>query len=175
VSAAPRPIHPGYDSSRRTPTSPMPASGREKIHSAHPLTCWRDGQQGSAARREMFAPASRWCRATTNTLPAFYRRRKSPRNRHPVIINRPAEAAGIGMAHCENDSELAEAIESSEKIAKNAFGLSEIYIEKYIASSRHIEIPKFSATRSEYRLPRRSECSIAPLPETHRGIRPRLS
>lgn len=59
---------------------------------------------------------------------------------YPVIIKPAGGGGGIGMRIANNDAELAEAIESSEKIAKNAFGLSEIYIEKYIASPRHIEI-----------------------------------
>lgn len=79
---------------------------------------------------------------------------------YPVIIKPAGGGGGIGMRIANNDAELAEAIESSEKIAKNAFGLSEIYIEKYIASPRHIEIQLIADSLGNIVYLGERECSI---------------
>lgn len=59
---------------------------------------------------------------------------------YPIMIKPAGGGGGIGMRIVNNELELADAIDVSEKIAENAFGLSEVYIEKYIPRPRHIEI-----------------------------------
>jgi pyruvate carboxylase subunit A len=78
----------------------------------------------------------------------------------PVIVKPAGGGGGIGMRIANNNTELAEAVESCEQIAKNAFGLSEIYIEKYIASPRHIEIQLIADSFGNIVYLGERECSI---------------
>ncbi len=79
---------------------------------------------------------------------------------YPVIIKPAGGGGGIGMRIANNENELREALESSETIAKNAFGLSEVYIEKYIARPRHIEIQILADSFGNVAYLGERECSI---------------
>jgi pyruvate carboxylase subunit A len=58
---------------------------------------------------------------------------------YPVILKPSGGGGGIGMTIVANVAELAAALESTQSIAKNTFGLADIYIEKYLPNPRHIE------------------------------------
>jgi len=58
----------------------------------------------------------------------------------PVLIKAAAGGGGRGMRVVKKEKELAENIERAISEAKSAFGDGAIFIEKYIASPRHIEI-----------------------------------
>lgn len=57
----------------------------------------------------------------------------------PVIIKAAAGGGGKGMRVVRKPAELAEAIESAQREAMNAFNDDTIYLEKYIVNPRHIE------------------------------------
>jgi pyruvate carboxylase subunit A len=59
---------------------------------------------------------------------------------YPVIIKPSGGGGGIGMTVVNSDEDLKNAMESVQLIAQSTFGLSEIYIEKYLPHPRHIEI-----------------------------------
>ena len=59
---------------------------------------------------------------------------------YPVIIKATAGGGGRGMKVARNDSEIEIALSTAQTEAKAAFGNSEVYIEKYLTSPRHIEI-----------------------------------
>lgn len=59
---------------------------------------------------------------------------------YPVIIKPSGGGGGIGMTVVNSDDELKNAMESVRLIAASTFGLSEIYVEKYLPHPRHIEI-----------------------------------
>ncbi|TXH20020.1 MAG: ATP-grasp domain-containing protein, partial [Chitinophagaceae bacterium] len=58
----------------------------------------------------------------------------------PILIKAAAGGGGKGMKVVHHQNELAEAIESTAREAKNYFGDDTIYMEKYIAHPRHIEV-----------------------------------
>lgn len=58
---------------------------------------------------------------------------------YPVIVKPSGGGGGIGMILVNNNVELKKALESSQAIANTAFGLADVYIEKYIPHPRHIE------------------------------------
>lgn len=57
----------------------------------------------------------------------------------PVIIKPSGGGGGIGMRVVNNQSEMQEALESAKAKAASAFGMPEVYIERYLAHPRHIE------------------------------------
>jgi pyruvate carboxylase subunit A len=58
---------------------------------------------------------------------------------YPVIVKASAGGGGIGMRTIYEEDELLRAIESTQSVAKSAFGDSTVYIEKYLEEPRHIE------------------------------------
>jgi propionyl-CoA carboxylase alpha subunit len=59
---------------------------------------------------------------------------------YPVMIKASAGGGGKGMRIAANDTDAREGFQASRNEAKSAFGDDRIFIEKYIAGPRHIEI-----------------------------------
>jgi acetyl-CoA carboxylase biotin carboxylase subunit len=57
----------------------------------------------------------------------------------PVIVKATAGGGGRGMRVVRTAAELAHAVSSAQHEASAAFGVGDVYIEKYIDSPRHIE------------------------------------
>jgi acetyl-CoA carboxylase biotin carboxylase subunit len=58
----------------------------------------------------------------------------------PVLLKAAAGGGGKGMRVVREPSELAAALGSAQREAKNAFGDDAVYIEKYLDGPRHVEI-----------------------------------
>jgi len=61
------------------------------------------------------------------------------RIKYPVIIKATAGGGGRGMRICHNDVRLISALMTAQAEAETAFGVPDVYIEKYIEEPRHIE------------------------------------
>lgn len=59
---------------------------------------------------------------------------------YPVMLKASAGGGGIGMQVVANEAELRKAYEGNQKRATDFFGDGAMYVEKYIANPRHIEI-----------------------------------
>ncbi|MDP8259260.1 MAG: acetyl-CoA carboxylase biotin carboxylase subunit [Candidatus Aadella gelida] len=59
---------------------------------------------------------------------------------YPVIIKASAGGGGKGMRVCHNDVRLIGAMLTAQSEAEAAFGNSDVYMEKYIESPRHVEV-----------------------------------
>ena len=59
---------------------------------------------------------------------------------YPLIIKAAAGGGGKGMRVVQDSAELAEALESAQREAQNAFGNAEVYFEKYLRAPHHVEI-----------------------------------
>jgi acetyl-CoA carboxylase biotin carboxylase subunit len=59
---------------------------------------------------------------------------------YPVIVKAAAGGGGRGMKVANNADELLNAISNAKIEAKSAFGDDAVYLEKYLAKPRHIEI-----------------------------------
>jgi acetyl/propionyl-CoA carboxylase alpha subunit len=59
---------------------------------------------------------------------------------YPVLIKASAGGGGKGMRIAAKESELEEQIERATSEAQSSFGDGSVFIEKYVASPRHIEI-----------------------------------
>ncbi len=59
---------------------------------------------------------------------------------YPVLLKAAAGGGGKGMRVVHKREELAAALQSAQREAKNAFGDDAVYVEKYIVGPRHVEI-----------------------------------
>jgi acetyl-CoA carboxylase biotin carboxylase subunit len=59
---------------------------------------------------------------------------------YPVLLKAAAGGGGKGMRVVHRRDELASALESAQREARNAFGDDAVYVEKYIVGPRHVEI-----------------------------------
>jgi urea carboxylase len=66
---------------------------------------------------------------------------------YPVMLKSSGGGGGIGMRVCTSAEELAEAYESVLRLSKANFGDSGVYLEKYVARARHIEVQIFGDGR----------------------------
>src|SRR5574342_1127226 len=58
---------------------------------------------------------------------------------YPVIVKAVAGGGGRGMRIVRNPSEMGTALRTAQREAEAAFGVPDVYIEKYVESPRHIE------------------------------------
>jgi len=58
---------------------------------------------------------------------------------YPVIVKATAGGGGRGMRVVRTPSELTTAVKTAQREAEAAFGVPDVYIEKYVESPRHIE------------------------------------
>ncbi|MGE0451609.1 MAG: acetyl-CoA carboxylase biotin carboxylase subunit [Vicinamibacterales bacterium] len=58
---------------------------------------------------------------------------------YPVIVKATAGGGGRGMRVVRAPSELASAVKTAQREAEAAFGVGDVYLEKYVESPRHIE------------------------------------
>jgi urea carboxylase len=66
---------------------------------------------------------------------------------YPVMLKSSAGGGGIGMVLCHGAGELAEKFESVGRLAANNFGNASLFIEKFVAKARHIEVQIFGDGR----------------------------
>jgi acetyl-CoA carboxylase biotin carboxylase subunit len=59
---------------------------------------------------------------------------------YPVLLKAAAGGGGKGMRVVRSPGEIAGALESAQREARNAFGDDAVYVEKYIEGPRHVEI-----------------------------------
>jgi len=59
---------------------------------------------------------------------------------YPIIVKALAGGGGRGMRVVACEADLREAIERAGSEAKAAFGIADVYLEKYIETPRHIEV-----------------------------------
>jgi urea carboxylase len=62
---------------------------------------------------------------------------------YPVMLKSTAGGGGIGMRLCWNSADLNGAYESVKYLARNNFSDAGLFLEKYIANARHIEVQIF--------------------------------
>ena len=70
-------------------------------------------------------------------------RAEAARIGYPVMLKSTAGGGGIGMRMCADEPALVEAFESVKRMAASAFKQSGVYLEKFVATARHIEVQIF--------------------------------
>lgn len=62
---------------------------------------------------------------------------------YPVMLKSTAGGGGIGMQCCHDREELSRAFDSVRRLAQNNFADGGVFLERYIARARHIEVQMF--------------------------------
>ena len=62
---------------------------------------------------------------------------------YPVMLKSSAGGGGIGMVLCGSADELAERFAAISRLAANNFGNAALFLEKYVARARHVEVQIF--------------------------------
>ncbi|HSG94840.1 MAG TPA: biotin carboxylase N-terminal domain-containing protein, partial [Afifellaceae bacterium] len=62
---------------------------------------------------------------------------------YPLLVKAAAGGGGIGMRPVHDRQELVALVEATQSVAERSFGDGTIYIERYIANARHVEVQVF--------------------------------
>lgn len=62
---------------------------------------------------------------------------------YPVMLKSSAGGGGIGMRVCHTPQQLEAAYESVVRLSENSFGDGSVYLEKFIANAKHVEVQIF--------------------------------
>jgi acetyl-CoA carboxylase biotin carboxylase subunit len=79
---------------------------------------------------------------------------------YPVIVKATAGGGGRGMRVVRAPGELVTAVKTAQREAEAAFGVGDVYIEKYVESPRHIEFQILGDTHGNVVHLGERECSI---------------
>ena len=103
---------------------------------------------------------------------------------YPLLIKASAGGGGRGMRVVADPADLIEAIASARREARSAFGDGTVFVERYLAGARHVEVQVFGDTHGNVVHLFERECSIqrrhqkiieeAPSPGVTPAIRQRL-
>jgi acetyl/propionyl-CoA carboxylase alpha subunit len=103
---------------------------------------------------------------------------------YPVLVKASAGGGGRGMRVVASAAELAEAVEGAGREAASAFGDGTVFLERYVESSRHVEVQVLGDTHGRVVGLFERECSIqrrhqkiieeAPSPAVDADLRKRM-
>ncbi|MCA3725381.1 MAG: urea carboxylase, partial [Phenylobacterium sp.] len=78
----------------------------------------------------------------------------------PVILKATAGGGGIGMKVCETEGEILDAFGSVVRMASGAFADAGVFLERYVAEARHIEVQVFGDGRGGVIALGERDCSL---------------
>jgi acetyl-CoA carboxylase, biotin carboxylase subunit len=79
---------------------------------------------------------------------------------YPVLLKAAAGGGGKGMRVVSSETELRGALEAARREAKGAFGDDAVYLEKFVAKPRHVEIQVLADTHGNILSLGERECSV---------------
>ncbi|MDP3120345.1 MAG: urea carboxylase [Sulfuricurvum sp.] len=79
---------------------------------------------------------------------------------YPVMLKSTAGGGGIGMQLCYSDYELKNGFESVGRLSKSNFSQGGIFLEKFVASARHIEVQIFGDGKGKVVALGERDCSL---------------
>ncbi len=68
---------------------------------------------------------------------------------YPVMLKSSGGGGGIGMRVCHTGADLDQAWEPASRLSRSNFGNSGLYLEKFLARARHIEVQLFGDGKGE--------------------------
>ncbi|MCX5495880.1 urea carboxylase [Kaistia dalseonensis] len=103
---------------------------------------------------------------------------------YPVMLKSTAGGGGIGMQLCHDAAELRAKFEAVQRMAGASFGDARVYLERFVAEARHVEVQIFGDGRGHVVALGERDCSLqrrnqkvveeTPAPGLSDGLRQRL-
>lgn len=87
-------------------------------------------------------------------------KREAKRIGYPVMIKSTAGGGGIGIRICENEEELLSSYDNVCHLAESNFNDAGVFLEKYIARARHVEVQIFGNEEGEIAILGERDCSV---------------
>lgn len=79
---------------------------------------------------------------------------------YPIVVKAAAGGGGRGMRVVESSADLEQAVEAASREAQAAFGDGRVFVEKYLARPRHIEVQILGDSHGKILALGERECSI---------------
>ncbi|MCC4308411.1 urea carboxylase [Alcanivorax marinus] len=79
---------------------------------------------------------------------------------YPVMLKSTAGGGGIGLSRCNDEAELVAAFESVKRLGEIFFSDSGVFIERFVARARHIEVQIFGDGQGKVLALGERECSL---------------
>ncbi|WP_106795987.1 urea carboxylase [Rhizobium sp. H4] len=79
---------------------------------------------------------------------------------YPVMLKSTAGGGGIGMQLCADPESLRASFESVQRTARASFGDARVYIERFVAEARHVEVQIFGDGRGNVIALGERDCSL---------------
>ena len=79
---------------------------------------------------------------------------------YPVMLKSTAGGGGIGMQLCQDADELRARYDAVQRMAGNSFGDARVYLERFIATARHVEVQIFGDGRGHVVSLGERDCSL---------------
>jgi urea carboxylase len=79
---------------------------------------------------------------------------------YPVMLKSTAGGGGIGMQLCADDTQLTACFEAVQRTANASFGDARVYIERFVADARHIEVQIFGDGKGNVIALGERDCSL---------------
>ncbi len=79
---------------------------------------------------------------------------------YPVMLKSSAGGGGIGMQLCADARALRERFESVQRTARSSFGDARVFLERYVAEARHVEVQIFGDGRGRVIALGERDCSL---------------
>jgi acetyl-CoA carboxylase, biotin carboxylase subunit len=154
-------VHPGYGFlSERAPFAEAVAAAG-LIFVGPPASAIRAMGDKTEARRRMQAAGVPIVPGSTRPLADHAQARpEAARLGYPVLLKASAGGGGKGMRLVREEAELEAAFATAASEAEKAFGLGDVYLEKYLDRPRHIEIQILADSYGRVVALGERECSI---------------
>ncbi|PMR72305.1 acetyl-CoA carboxylase biotin carboxylase subunit [Billgrantia endophytica] len=68
---------------------------------------------------------------------------------YPLLVKAAAGGGGIGMRRVDAPDDIEAVVEATQSMSSKAFGDSSIYLERYVAEARHVEVQVFGFGNGE--------------------------
>ena len=155
----------GHSSRLRLPLRERRVRGslRRRGHRLHRPDARADARlrpQAHGARARAAMPDCRCCPAPDCWPTCRRRSRRRERIGYPVMLKSTAGGGGIGMRLCDRAQELDESFAAVQRLAAGNFSNAGVFLEKFVARARHIEVQLFGDGRGTVIALGERDCSV---------------